>query len=346
MVSVPHNARFLKLDIEEFYMSGSHTDLVAQALRSLDAVTGNLKRGFQKVTQAVLSSQAIRLRDDSAGPFVWRVVRGSGMGLLCSSEISNTAFMHRVEKGWIDSLGVIKKFGLVFYGRYEDDIFVITTANDDDVSLFLRIINSRARFFSVKLESISTDSCDVLDVHFFKGERWRHSFKLDYKVYTKPTSHWQPLALSSGHHPSTHFAWPRAMISRYRHMSSHRSLADQDISVFLSSLSQRCGFNVCSHFHSSVLEPDSALRLHTRLSSSQDHDIVFPWVVIPYRPEWLKARLAKVLNTAAAKWFHRPQTIVVGWRLADKHLYLKLRGLNEQYQSLPHFEFFNPLDNR
>lgn len=350
-IPVPGNARFWKLDVEEFYMSGLHGDLVLQATRSLsETSSATMKKGFQKMLRAILSSQVLRLREDSSGPYFWRVVKGSGMGTLCSSEVSNTAFLHRVERRWIDSPGVINRFGLIFYGRYEDDIFVISTASDDDLALFIRIMNSRAKFFNVKVESVTVDSCDVLDITFHKGERWRHCGKLDYRVYTKPTSHWQPLAHSSGHPPATHSAWPRAMIQRYFALSSNSTVARLNSASFISALRHRCG-PFADHFHAltTSIRPDGhSVNRERALArrSSQVYDISFPWVIIPYRPQWLKARIAYLLNLVASRWFRDPAPILCGWRLSESHLHIRLRSLNEKYQSLPHFEFFHPPDDR
>ena len=80
--------------------------------------------------------------------------------------------------------------------------------------------------------------------------------------------------------------------------------------------------------------------------SSQVYDISFPWVIIPYRPQWLKARIAYLLNLVASRWFRDPAPILCGWRLSESHLHIRLRSLNEKYQSLPHFEFFHPPDDR
>ena len=94
---IPSTARFFKLDVKDFYMSGAHHALVSECEKNVE---GDIlfKKGFSKLLRAILSSQAIRLTKDSAGPFVWRVVRGSGMGVLCSSDVSNTTFHHQVEE--------------------------------------------------------------------------------------------------------------------------------------------------------------------------------------------------------------------------------------------------------
>ena len=163
------------------------------------------------------------------------------MGVLCSSEVSGTCFNMQVEKGWIDSIGIVRRFGILFYGRYEDDILIISTASDNDMHMFQNIIAKRSRCFDLKLESVSHSTCDVLDFTVFKGERWRHSGKLDYKLFRKPTSNWQPLAPSSCHHPSVHYSWPRAMCTRLRILSSNSKFAQSSLNSFVTSLSSRCG---------------------------------------------------------------------------------------------------------
>ena len=52
---------------------------------------------------------------------IWKVRRGSGMGILCSGEISDAAFAKLAETGYVDSEQVRRRHGLVFYYRFKDD---------------------------------------------------------------------------------------------------------------------------------------------------------------------------------------------------------------------------------
>ena len=265
------------------------------------------------------------------------------MGVLCSSEVSGTCFNLQVEDRWIDSRGIVRRFGLLFYGRYEDDILIISTASDADMTTFQRILAKRSRCFELKLESVSTISCDVLDFTIFKGERWRHSKKLDFKLYSIPTSNWQPLAPSSCHHPSVHHSWPRAMHSRFLNLSSNAKFAQSSLNSFTAALVSRCGpYDLTIVPRTPNLKPDS----QSRCQDARRSVLVFPRLIIPYRHQWHYARLSNAINTCAEKWFSGSDRIIVCWRLAGGHIFVKLRPLNDEFQSLPHFEFHSPLKGR
>ncbi len=70
-------------------MSGEHRDLVQSCASS---VQDNLKVPFRALLLSILSSQYVVLDHDDER--CWQVKVGSGMGLVCSGEVSDVCFIH------------------------------------------------------------------------------------------------------------------------------------------------------------------------------------------------------------------------------------------------------------
>ena len=263
------------------------------------------------------------------------------MGVLCSSETAGSAFLHLAEDKWIDDNTVRDDYGIMFYGRYEDDIFVVSV-RPERMDAFFHDFSSRAAPFRLKQESERPYKCSFLDVTFFKGARWLHNRPLDYKVFNKPTSHWEPLSWSSGHHPSTHRAWPRSMLSRFRLLSSSQARAMEEASKFAAKLLSRSGVHIdCASITALPTKNIKQTRVEPVLPVDTQQ---FPWLVIPYRHQWQAARLAKVLNEIATKWFNPHSPISIGWCLAGPHLSIALHKLNTEYNSEVVLEFHHTYD--
>ena len=105
-------------------------------------------------------------------------MKGSGMGLICSGEVSDTCFFSMAEKNFALHPNVIKKFGILYYGRFKDDGIVIMSSPMEVRMLFMRLLKVRAAFFDIKVESVSARKCVMLDVCLYKGEGWKHSGSL------------------------------------------------------------------------------------------------------------------------------------------------------------------------
>ena len=55
---------------------------------------------------------------------LWRVQKGSGMGMKNSGEVSDAAFAFLVER-WCVSLDTMNVFSIDLYGRFKDDIIIV-----------------------------------------------------------------------------------------------------------------------------------------------------------------------------------------------------------------------------
>ena len=74
----------------------------------------------------------------------YRVVRGSGMGSSHSSKLSSFTFFDKVERDVVSNTAVRRRYGLVSWIRYEDDVFAIFLDNVRKVRAFVDDCNERS----------------------------------------------------------------------------------------------------------------------------------------------------------------------------------------------------------
>eukprot|EP00959_Pyramimonas_sp_CCMP1952_P467524 9491775-Pyramimonas_sp.AAC.1 len=78
---------FVRFDIKDFFMSGSHQELVDESSELLDDADD--KRIYKILLLAILRNQLISAEGTDR---LWKVELGTGMGLLCSGEVADAAF--------------------------------------------------------------------------------------------------------------------------------------------------------------------------------------------------------------------------------------------------------------
>jgi hypothetical protein len=88
---------------------------------------------------------------------------------------------------------------------------------------------SKAEPFALQVEKVSSQEVDFLDLHIFKGDKFRNEGKFDFKATRKQTAIGTPLLPTSLHHASTHLAWPSAVVRRVSSLCSSSLLARQVI---------------------------------------------------------------------------------------------------------------------
>lgn len=108
---------FVKFDIKHFYMSGDHSSLVKRCSELID--DPRLRLAFEMVVKVVLDSKDISV--PGVDDFIWKVMKGSGMGLLCSGELSEAAFLSMAERRFVSYANIRGKFSVEYYGRFKDD---------------------------------------------------------------------------------------------------------------------------------------------------------------------------------------------------------------------------------
>ena len=119
----PITSRVVQLDIEDFFMSGSHSDL-ANSCSSL--VANEKRKGFKNMLQVILRNQYVMLKKNAETAYYTRV--GNGMGMC---EISNACFYDLVERCWACDKIVCARYGVLFYARFKDDSFFVVDGHSE-----------------------------------------------------------------------------------------------------------------------------------------------------------------------------------------------------------------------
>ena len=204
---------FVKLDLKDFYMSGSCMDLT-------NDVVGIFPRGPRKsIIEAcvifLLDSQFIQSK---AIPGLFKVETGTGMGLIASGDLADAAFYHRVEAPFATAAHIHDLYGIIAYFRFKHDIFIIGSVRSNTRE-FIWEMQRRAGYFTIELDTINSTQIRYLELLVTKGVL---SQRFLVTPTWKPTSLGIPLCTTSTHPFSTHRSWPISMIKRLGPISSTR----------------------------------------------------------------------------------------------------------------------------
>lgn len=123
LVKMPRRPRFVKLDINEFYMCGRARDFANLSFTHLDV---DRQQAFVALTTFILERQFVHVGLTGT---THKVLVGSGMGQICSGDLADMTFFNLCEKSWAATKAACQCFGIVWYGRYRDDILMLV---DDD----------------------------------------------------------------------------------------------------------------------------------------------------------------------------------------------------------------------
>ena len=92
---VPEGTRCLKLDVKDFYLTGSHDYLVTNSASLLEPEE---REDFSLLAKSILSNQFVHA--GAANVFL-QVQRGTGMGMIASGHISDAVLYSTLEKNVI-----------------------------------------------------------------------------------------------------------------------------------------------------------------------------------------------------------------------------------------------------
>ena len=134
------------------------------------------------------------------------------MGLLLSGFVSDYVFCMKCESAYTCVCYVRDRFNIRSYVRFKDDIHVIIGGTSESRAEWLRQFKSLAHPFVIKVEGITVDAMNVLDLCMYRGKRWQKTNVLDVKPFFKITNLGIPLDSTSSHRSSVHSTWP---ISRH-----------------------------------------------------------------------------------------------------------------------------------
>ena len=305
---IPHHHRIIKIDIKDYFMSGEHDNLISNSSELIDP---ERRSCFKDLLRPILAHQYVRLDGDT--DCAYRVVTGSGMGMLCSGEVSDAAFYSMAERRTVLLPHFRRRFQISFYGRFKDDIILVCGARKEELRNLLEEMRASAGEFRLQVESVSAHSAVMLDIELFKGPPFERTGVLSYRHYRKPTSIWRPLDCESYHCPSVHVSWPLAYVRRLRSRSSNPCEASRTINEF---------FKLYAAVQRRKLEPPKDHESSKDPSNSAKHRD--SWLVLPFRSEWYYAHLQKALSHVVPSSLSHTR-VRVTWKNSGKHLIHELR---------------------
>ena len=205
---LPHDCVMVKFDVKDFYMDGDQSLMIALVLPFLDAA---VRPAAELMLNMVLWHQYV-VYDTN----VYRVTRGSGMGAVHSSSISDLAFYALAER----SLNY-EALGVLLYLRYRDDIFAVVRSKEAATTLHGHLAKAASACWRVELEGSSAYGMPMLDMMVYKGPSFLRTGRLDHHFYQKPTARHVPLSPWSCHSSSVHRSWPISEVARIRQLCLH-----------------------------------------------------------------------------------------------------------------------------
>ena len=209
-MAVPANACMIRLDVEDFFLSGDPMSIINDALM---AFTGARRLVMKDALTFVLQNQFVTTPEFPDK--VWRCRVGTGMGLQHSGDLCDLTFYMKAEK-WFMEDNVLEDFGVLLYQRYRDDIIIVYT-DRSGIYDFVRELKRRAGYFRLKVEAVSKQM-----VPFLESDVWIRDGKLVLTPRFKPTALLRPLSHESVHPRHVHLSWPVQMVRRLSRISNCR----------------------------------------------------------------------------------------------------------------------------
>ena len=178
----------------------------------------------------------------------------------------------------------------------------------------LRALRVQADCFQLVVESVSSIGFTYLDLTILKGPRWHRGGHLDFSLFSKRSSLWQPLSALSCHHPSVHDAWPLADLARRVLRCSSQEDRREAEKALISAFRHRFGYF-----------PVSGIRKNTSRISAQPNRL-FPRLIVPYNFVWGRAGVVSALHDVA-QW-QGLQHVRLSWSLNYPYLLVRLKKSN------------------
>ena len=284
-----------RIDVREFYMSGTHKDLVAEVS---SIFSGVMKTLISRVLEFLLFYQFVTC-DLLPGRF-WQVLTGGGQGTTFAGALADCCFWVLAERRFALLPSVRSRALIKHYSRFKDDIFVVAAPNLGWLAFWLEFL-ARARFYKMQYDKVSQTEVTMLDLRVFKGERFSRCGRLDIGISFKPTSLGVPLSTSSAHSSACRRSWARAEVYRFARRVTSREELEKAKDVLLGRLSRFC-------FPSEIV---SAVRqCHPPLSRSRSRILLYPswgatlWLPLPWHASWEGAGFTKAASSIC-KLFRR-----------------------------------------
>lgn len=271
-----------KVDVKDFFMSGSPDELLTPILESLPTSSTQELRYrnlLKEVAEFLLENQYISSRvlgDDR----VYLVTRGTGMGLIHSGELADVSLYLKAERPWATDAQVMERHYVNTLFRFKDDILVFL--NDlRGWRKYFEGYSDRAGCFKLEVEDINDQRVTFLDLEVYKGQA---SWKA--RPFIKPTNLGIPLSTSSSHPRSIHLSWPKGVLRRLATLCDSQGDMDKVHRIFTERLHQ-------FFHHPKVVIQVSAMELQPSRARTRRGNMVGTrektpmWCVIPYHPAFM-----------------------------------------------------------
>lgn len=269
-------------DIKDFFMQGNVDFLIEHS--SL-VIPKRFRAVYRRALHLILTHQFVKSR--LIPNRLWRVVQGTGMGLKCSSNVADTAFLHAME---LMGCGIalrrnLERRGILFYRRFRDNLLFATHPNFVRIKQFLQQLES-ARPYTGEVEECSPIGVTFLDLNIISDLKTREVL---FTPNLKPTSLSSILGLQTAHPIGVHAAWLKAYLFRLR----SRSCSIEWYLSFKHQVFQRlrdygvdCVVLAALDRETTYTYPVPALG--HRVRRAEKDNSVFR-IVLPYHPVWHKA---------------------------------------------------------
>ena len=203
----------------------------------------------------------------------------------------------------------------MFYGRFKDDLLIITSSTLENDRRLFEQISVRSEHFVVTQDEVSDTTVTMLDVRLTVSENNR----LLFEPYTKPTSQSRYLSSESYHQPNVHMSWPIARVKHLRHTASipaTRKAAGWNFHARLAA--EAPGHVALNAVASEILESETSVSLKSIVAKPKS------WITLKYSRTWAAAKFNGILSRVFREYAHllTSHTTVdlsggISWKLAD-----------------------------
>ena len=204
--------------------------------------------------------------------------------------------------------------GVLFYGRYRDDILIIQRSDPDSIVSFLRGIRESAERAGYELERSEMDSKHVTFLDF---EVFKRGVRLGWELHTKPSSQKRYLHSDSAHAMNVHLSWPRNEVVRRRNRCLTRSRYLDAKAMFSRALREQFQHPTVIHEVENHIPKEPMPR-------NDAHQRVF-WVK-PFHPALQRWGLAARANRILQKWGYTQVRVHSSWRGVLPNLNTRLKA--------------------
>ena len=326
-VTCAHDAILVKLDVSNFYMSGSHEMLIDKVVEVFP--DPKIKNMIRECLELVLEYQYV---DDHWTGEIYKCDRGSGMGQKHSSSISDLALARLGEANLVKRLS---RYSGRLYLRYRDDVFAVF----DDSSLADRFIRALAHMtkheYDWEIEK-HPEGTSFLDM-FIEKVPFGATSRLCFRPFKKPSARHLPLSSTSCHPFRVHAAWPVNEMNRLFQGSFHGSdfakAKQQMVRRF-----QHCMMHPQVVHNCIAWQPGVKSFEWPHSNSGTENDVVKFMFTTRYHPA-LEIGLSRCLNRVARIWkevlanmrFGAGISFVCVFRNSAPHLIHRLRDLSKDW---------------